>query len=72
MKKNQTIKNRVKQLKKWHKEVMNIDDEEAYYCHWILIVPDEPSPEDFEQIAEDDENYFEVKELHRKLVQTYL
>lgn len=68
---DQTIKSRVQQLKKWNEEIMNIDDEEAYYGHWILIVPDEATQEDFEEMAEDLEFYEEVKELYTKLIKLF-
>lgn len=53
--KEEMLKTKIQLLKDMHKYIINeIDDENAYY-EWIEIgVPDEPTEEDFEYIAEND------------------
>lgn len=60
-------KYRVRKLKAMHEMMLNINDEE-YYFTWIYTIPDEPSEEDFEDIAEDVETYNEVEELFKRLI----
>lgn len=67
---NIQIKSRVKLLKLMHEIMMNMNHEEAYMT-WIYIVPDEPSDDDFEYIAEDDDDFNEVVELFQRLFDRY-
>lgn len=60
-------KYRIRKLRAMHEMVLNIDDEN-YYMTWIYTVPDEPSEEDFIDIAEDIDMYNEVEELFKKLI----
>ena len=60
-------KQRITQLKAMHKLMLNANDEEIYMT-WIYRVPDQPTEEDFEDIAEDDEEYNECFELFLKLI----
>lgn len=62
------VENRIKDLKAMHKAMLEIADEE-YYMTWIVCgVPDEPSEDDFEYIAEDDPLFSDVlKEFARLL-----
>lgn len=52
------FKVRVEQLKAMHELMRNANDEEIYMT-WIYTMPDEPSEEDFTDIALDDEMYNE-------------
>ena len=47
-----------------------MNDENAYMA-WIMIVPDEATEEDLQDIAEDDEMFQEVVELFNKLIKRY-
>ena len=49
---------------------MEIADEDAY-MKWITIVPDEPIKEDFEFIAENDEEWQICARMFGKLVRCY-
>lgn len=60
-------KYRIRKLKAMHEMVLNIDDEN-YYMTWIYTVPDEPTEEDFIDIAEDIETYNETEELFKRLI----
>lgn len=50
---------RVALLKRMHNVMMNIDNED-YYMAWIYIMPDQPTEEDFLDIAEDEALFNEV------------
>ena len=55
-------------LKQMHAYVIEIGDEELY-MDWITLgVPDEPSEEDYNSIAEDDEAWVYICKLFGKLV----
>ncbi|MGE4353512.1 MAG: hypothetical protein AB7D36_05460 [Oscillospiraceae bacterium] len=62
-----TIKFRADQLQAMH-EVIRCANDENIYMAWIPLVPDEPSREDFESIAENTEAYNEVIDLFIYLV----
>jgi hypothetical protein len=47
-----------------------MNDENAYMA-WIMIVPDEATEEDLQDIADDDEIFQEVVELFNKLIKRY-
>jgi len=49
-------------------EVIRTANNEDIYDVWICIVPDEPSDDDFQSIAEDDASYSEVWDLFLRLV----
>lgn len=65
---NTTIKLRIEQLKAMHNFMLTANYEPIYY-EWIMVVPDNPSEEDFFDIAEDDELYKESCELFAELIQ---
>ena len=46
-------------LKRMHNVISNISNED-YYMAWIYIMPDEPTEEDFIDIAEDDSIFNEI------------
>lgn len=58
---------RADQLEAMHRLICLANDE-SIYEHWILLVPDEPSREDFEDMAEDLATYNEVCDLFQRLV----
>ena len=62
-----TINMRKDQLKAMHEVIKEANNEEIYMV-WIYTVPDCPSDDDFEFIAEDDESYNEVVDLFIRLV----
>lgn len=62
-----TEKARIKQLKAMHELMLNANDEEIYMT-WIYRMPDCPTEEDFEDIAEDDEEYNACFNLFLKLI----
>lgn len=58
---------RIKLLKDMHQYIIEIGDEEIYMDWVTLAVPDEPREDDFESIAEDDENWCEYCSLFYRL-----
>ena len=64
---NMITKYRIRKLKAMHEMILNINDEN-YYMTWIYTVPDEPSDNDFEDIAENIEMYNEVEALFKRLI----
>lgn len=62
------IQSRIDQLKAMHKVMVNSNDENLY-MFWIAGgVPDCPTDDDFEFMAEDDECYNEACDLFADLV----
>lgn len=59
---------RVKQLKLMHELIMSSNDEEG--LDWWLMegVPDEPDEEDYRNIAEDSEYYYECVRIFKTLI----
>lgn len=47
-----------------------MNDENAYMS-WIMLVPDEATEEDLQDIAEDDEMFQETVDLFNRLVKRY-
>ena len=63
-----TIESRINQLKAMHTLMTEANDENIY-MHWAtLAVPDCPSEDDFEYIAQDEELYNECFDLFVKLI----
>lgn len=63
-----TLKFRIQQLKEMHNLMISSNDE-TIYGRWICIgVPDEPSEDDFEYIALNNESYNECFDLFVKLI----
>lgn len=59
---------RITQLKAMHKLMCNANDE-SIYMTWITCgMPDEPTEDDFEFIAEDDESYTDAFDLFARLI----
>lgn len=65
-----SMEKRIEELKQMHERMMNMNHEDAYMW-WIEVVPDEPSEDDFRDIAEDDESFAEVKDLYLKILTKY-
>ena len=63
-----TKKARIKQLMTMHLFMLNANDESIYLSWVALGVPDCPSEDDYEFIAENDETYKECCDLFRELV----
>lgn len=59
---------RIAQLKAMHELMTSANDEELYMTWITLGVPDCPSEDDFESIAEDDEMYNECFDLFAGLI----
>jgi hypothetical protein len=49
-------------------EVIRFANDEEIYMSWIMTVPDEPTREDYIEIAEDDTEYNLVVDLFVRLV----
>ena len=58
---------RINQLNLMHRLMIEANDENIYMT-WILLMPDEPTDEDIEDIAMDDEAYNECFDLLVKLI----
>lgn len=65
--KDYKTKSRIAQLKSMYELMCQANDENIYMT-WIYLMPDEPSEEDFEYIASDDEAYNECFDLFVKLI----
>lgn len=61
---------RVELLKHMHEIVRSINDEDAYMT-WICLVPDCPTEEDFECIAEEDDDMQEIEQCFCRLIARY-
>ena len=62
-----TLAARVEQLKSMH-NLMRYANDESIYMTWIYRVPDEPSDDDFVDIAINDEEYNACFDLFLKLI----
>lgn len=58
---------RMNQLKAMHELMLNANDEEIYMS-WIYVMPDCPTEDDFESIAEDDELYNQCFDTFVRLI----
>lgn len=64
-----TRKRRVTELKKMNENIINLGDEMIWW-DWIeYAIPDEPSEEDYEFIADDIEEYMSVVRYYEKLME---
>ena len=66
-----TLESRIAALKLCHEEIINLGDEEAYEWWIVMGVPDEPSEDDFEYIARNDEEYEDTLKLYKKIMYEY-
>ena len=67
---NYQINSRAELLKRLHEIILNMNHENAY-MHWIYVVPDEPSIDDFIGIAEDETDFNHVLYLFMKIFERY-
>lgn len=71
MKKYNQKQARVEILKAMHQYMMNVNDEDAYF-HWTIIgVPDEPMEEDYESIADDENEWEDIVKYFATLIKDY-
>ena len=62
------IKNRISLLKQMNEYIINLGDEEIW-MYWICVgVPDEPSEDDYDFIAENEEEWLDVCKIFGQLV----
>jgi hypothetical protein len=54
-----------------HTVVRLLNNEEAYYGHWIYIVPDDASDDDLMDIAEDDELFADTWNCFKNIMKCY-
>lgn len=66
-----TLESRVAALQLCHNEIIDLGDEEAYEWWIAMGVPDEPSKDDFEWIAKNDDEYEETLQLYKKIMYEY-
>ncbi len=52
--------------------VIALNNEEAYYQHWIDVVPDDPRDEDFRDIAEDELLFQDTVDCFKDIMKVYL
>ena len=62
---------RIKMLESMHYLILSLNDENAYFGSWVYVVPDCPTDDDFEDIAEDSNHFNEVCELFTRLIKRY-
>ena len=71
MTKSETLQLRIKELKAMHETMLHLNNEGAYF-HWIVLgVPDEPNEDDFESIAESDEEFKDCTKWFLKVLANY-
>ena len=71
MKKYNQKQARIEILKAMHHYMMNVNDEDAYF-HWTIIgVPDEPMEEDYESIADDENEWEDIVKYFATLIKDY-
>ena len=64
-----TRERRIAELKKMNENIINLGDEMIWW-DWIgFAIPDEPSEEDYECIADDFEEYMSVIRYYEKLME---
>lgn len=64
------VNERIKLLERLHEVVRNMNHEDAYMV-WIFAVPDEPTREDFAEIASNDADFKEVINLFKEIFDCY-
>ena len=62
---------RCEEVSKMHDVIRCINDENCYQW-WIRVVPDNAGEDDFQFIAEDDNEYEDVCNLYNKLFKKYI
>lgn len=64
-------KENLKLVKAMHTIVRSMNDESAYYNHWIYVMPDGATEEDFEYFSEDDEEMKSLCKCFRRIIKKY-
>lgn len=64
------VDERIKLLERLHEVVRNMNHEDAYMV-WTFVVPDEPTKEDFAEIASNEEDFEVVLNLFKKIFNRY-
>ena len=59
-------------VKAMNEIVMSLNNEDAYYNHWIFIVPDEANDDDFYDIATDEELFNDTVKCFKRNMREYL
>ena len=54
-----------------HETILSMNNENAYFS-WIYHMPDEPTIEDFNEFAEDEEEYIDIYLYFTKLFERYI
>ena len=71
MTKSETLQLRIKELKAMHETMLHLNNECAYFDWIFLGVPDEPNEDDFESIAESDEEFKDCTKWFLKVLANY-
>lgn len=71
MTKSETLQLRIKELKAMHETMLHLNNEYAYFDWTFLGVPDEPNEDDFESIAESDEEFKDCTKWFLKVLANY-
>ena len=71
MTKSETLQLRIKELKAMHETMLHLKNEGAYFDWIFLGVPDEPNEDDFESIAESDEEFKDCTKWFLKVLANY-
>lgn len=71
MSKTTTINNRIEVLKAMHLIMQSMNNEEAYWYWATYAVPDEPSEDDFESIAENKDEFDDCVNTFRRAMNLY-
>lgn len=66
--KSHKTETRLKQVKAMHELITQTNDE-GLYMTWILVMPDEPTENDFIDIAEDEQQFNDCYKLFVTLIQ---
>lgn len=66
-----TKEQRIKLLKEMNQYIIDLGDEEVYDTWFSLGVPDEPTEDDYECIAEDVEQWAYICHLFGQLIKDY-
>lgn len=71
MTKSETLQLRIRELKAMHETMLHLNNECAYFDWIFLAVPDEPNEDDFESIAESDEEFKDCTKWFLKVLANY-
>ena len=71
MTKSETLQLRIKELKAMHETMLHLNNDGAYFDWIVLGVPDEPNEDDFESIAESDEEFKDCTKWFLKVLANY-